>query len=267
MTVELKVVELVLQERIATISFNRPDALNALNEEVLEQFIQCLKVVEESEADFLIVKGNGKVFSAGGDINMMMSPSQSKRFEQVMDLINEAVLTLYSLPQMTISVLHGAAAGLGLSIALASDYIIAERHTKIAMNFIGIALIPDGGGHFLLEKRIGAHRAKQLIWEGKTLKAEEAHQFGIIDEIKEGDLAKYVEDYLSYWLKKPSRALKETKRIYVETSVSQLKQVLALEKRSQFAMSQSSDHKEGVRAFLEKRAPVFNQSEKDISEN
>src|SRR6478609_2935252 len=247
MTVELKVVELVLQERIATISFNRPDALNALNEEVLEQFIQCLKVVEESEADFLIVKGNGKVFSAGGDINMMMSPSQSERFEQVMDLINEAVLTLYSLPQMTISVLHGAAAGLGLSIAL--------------------ALIPDGGGHFLLEKRIGAHRAKQLIWEGKTLKAEEAHQFGIIDEIKEGDLAKHVEDYLSYWLKKPSRALKETKRIYVETSVSQLKQVLALEKRSQFAMSQSSDHKEGVRAFLEKRAPVFNQSEKDISEN
>ncbi|MGG3570858.1 enoyl-CoA hydratase-related protein, partial [Priestia megaterium] len=68
-------------------------------------------------------------------------------------------------------------------------------------------------------------------------------------------------------LKKPSRALKETKRIYVETSVSQLKQVLALEKRSQFAMSQGSDHKEGVRAFLEKRAPVFNQSEKDISEN
>ncbi len=99
MTVELKAVELVLQERIATISFNRPDALNALNEEVLEQFIQCLKVVEESEADFLIVKGNGKVFSAGGDINMMMSPSQSERFEQVMDLINEAVLTLYSLPQ------------------------------------------------------------------------------------------------------------------------------------------------------------------------
>lgn len=65
MTVELKVVELVLQERVATISFNRPDALNALNEEVLEQFIQCLKVVEESEVDFLVVKGNGKVFSAG----------------------------------------------------------------------------------------------------------------------------------------------------------------------------------------------------------
>lgn len=102
---------------------------------------------------------------------------------------------------------------------------------------------------------------------GETLSAEKAYKIGIIDEIKEGDLAKHVEDYVSYWLKKPALALKETKRIFVETSIEELKTVLQLEKRSQFSMSQSDDHQEGIEAFLAKRLPVFNQRSKDISEN
>ncbi|TYR79012.1 enoyl-CoA hydratase [Priestia megaterium] len=267
MTVEVKVVELIIKDRIAILSLNRPDSLNALNIELLQQLVQCLKEVKESEVDFLVLKGNGRVFSAGGDIKMMMEPNHAATFEQIMDLINEAVLTLYSLPQMTICALHGAAAGLGLSLALAADYIIAEQRTKIAMNFIGIALIPDGGGHFFLEKRIGEHRAKQLIWKGETLSAAEAYKIGIIDEIKEGDLTSAVEEYLSYWLKKPALALKETKNIYVETSIEQLKQVLRLEKQAQASMSKSKDHQEGIEAFLAKRVPVFNQHSKDISEN
>ncbi|MBN8253557.1 enoyl-CoA hydratase [Priestia flexa] len=267
MTVNLKVVELEMKERVAILSLNRPESLNALNIEVLQQLVQCLKEVEESQADIVVLQGKGNVFSAGGDIKMMLDPNRADSFRKVMDLINEVTLRLYTLPQLTISAIHGAAAGLGLSIALASDYIIAQKDAKIAMNFIGIGLIPDGGGHFLLAKRLGNHRAKQLIWQGETLSAEKAYKIGIIDEIKEGDLAKHVEDYVSYWLKKPALALKETKRIFVETSIEELKTVLQLEKRSQFSMSQSDDHQEGIEAFLAKRLPVFNQRSKDISEN
>ena len=143
-------------ERTATVTLNRPESMNAINPAMLNDFIYALKEVGENEdIDVVILKGNGKAFSSGGDIKMMLGSDEENGFDSLMDGISELVTTLYFMPKLTISEIHGAVAGLGLSIALATDYLIADSQSKVAMNFIGIGLIPDGGGHFFLERRLG----------------------------------------------------------------------------------------------------------------
>ncbi|WP_110113822.1 enoyl-CoA hydratase [Bacillus sp. CGMCC 1.16541] len=259
MTVETKIIEVAYEGRVAILTLNRPSSLNSLNMEMLTEFVQGLKEVRDSETDFLVLKGNGKAFSAGGDIKMMLSPDSHESFDKVMDVISELITTLYTLPQMTISALHGAVAGLGLSIALASDYILAEKQTKVAMNFIGIALIPDGAGHFLLEKRLGAHKAKQIIWKGDVLTADQAYDLELVDEVVEDNMVEAVDKALAYWKQKPASALRETKNIYVKSSLPHLQSILEMEKVAQSKMRKSADHLEGIQAFVEKRKPVFNK--------
>src|SRR5699024_12435893 len=93
---------------------------------------------------------------------------------------------LYRLPQITIATVHGAAAGLGFSLALGCDFIIAEEESKMAMNFIGIGLVPDGGGHFFLKERIGVANAKKMIWQGEVMTAKKAQSFGRSEERRVG---------------------------------------------------------------------------------
>lgn len=245
-------------ERTATVAMNRPEAMNALNPQMLNDFIFALKEVSENEdVDVVILKGNGNAFSAGGDIKMMLAPDKEDGFNDLMDGISELVTTLYFMPKLTISAIHGAAAGLGLSIALATDHLIADSESKVAMNFIGIGLIPDGGGHFFLERRLGEVGAKELIWEGRVLTALEAKEKGLIHEIADGTLEQAVERKVQGWLKSPVQAMIKTKKILSEKNRPLLIKMLEIEKAAQFKMRQTADHQEGIKAFVEKRRPNF----------
>ncbi|MGM9927181.1 MAG: enoyl-CoA hydratase [Bacillus sp. (in: firmicutes)] len=252
------VVKVTKDERILTIELNRPEAMNAMDAQLLKELTHVLKqaAVDDSIA-IVVLKGAGKAFSAGGDIKMMLSSETEKDFDELMDCVHALAVTLYTLPKLTISALHGAAAGLGLSVALATDYIIADQQTKIAMNFIGIGLIPDGGGHFFLNQRIGEVKAKQLIWEGKVMAAEEAQQREIIQEVAEYSVEDAVRVKISEWLHKPLLAMIETKKILAEGNLPLLIQMLELEKEGQLAMRRTADHQEGITAFVEKRKPNF----------
>ena len=187
----------------------------------------------------------------------MLSNTNESDFYHVMDSIHDLIVTLYSMPKVTISAIAGAAAGLGFSLALATDYIIAEPSSKIAMNFIGIGLIPDGGGHFFMEERLGESKAKQLIWDGKTLSANEAYRLGLVDEVPDGDFTGAVEAKVQEWLGKPIQAMIKTKKILAEKNRPSLLKILELEKYGQYKMRQTEDHQEGIKAFLEKRKPDF----------
>ncbi|RLQ97309.1 enoyl-CoA hydratase [Falsibacillus albus] len=247
-----------IKEEVAFVTMNRPQQLNALNGLLIQELGSCLKELKNTEEiNILVLRGNGPAFSSGGDIKEMLNINQDEQFFDIMDHINELMETLYSMPKLTISCIQGAAAGLGLSIALATDHIVADKTSKIAMNFIGIGLIPDGGGHFLLEKRLGATKAKRVIWDGKIMKAEEAQQLGLVDQLVEESMAVDLENLLSNWRRKPLKAMIKTKMIYAEMELDKLRNYLELEKLSQYEMRQTKDHLEGIKAFVEKRPPIF----------
>ena len=244
------------EEKVAKITLNRPDKMNSMNQEMLEEMATKMEEVSQSEAQIVILTCEGRAFSAGGDINMMLDNDDPSDFKKIMDTIEKTVKTFYSMPKITISMLNGATAGLGLSLALAADYVIAQKEAKIAMNFIGIGLIPDGGGHFFMEQRLGTHLAKQMIWEGKMMQAEEAEKLGLVDlatENAEEATQKYVEKLQGA----PLRAMIRTKTIYHQENLNKLESYLAGESEGQVAMRQTKDHQEGIKAFMEKRKPEF----------
>ncbi|MFZ3589817.1 enoyl-CoA hydratase [Bacillus sp. DJP31] len=250
--------ETVLLEQsngVITITLNRPEAYNSLDVPMLQELVHKLKVASELEENILILKGSGKGFSAGGDVKTMLS-SFDTPFESIMGTIGEVVTTLYGMPKLTICAIHGAAAGLGLSIALACDYVLVERQAKVAMNFIGIGLVPDGGGHFFLQKRLGDFKARSVIWEGKTLSADDALEIGIVDEVTD-QLENSLLEKVEKWNRKPVQSMIATKLIYVNQNAEGLKNILKLETKYQGEMRTTTDHQEGIRAFLEKRQPNF----------
>ena len=244
--------------RVITIELNRPEAMNALDVRLLKTLGKKLKEISiDDSVDIVVLKGAGKAFSAGGDIKMMTQMNDEKEFYPVMDAITDLAVTLYCMPKLTLCAVQGAAAGLGLSLALGTDHIIADKQAKIAMNFIGIGLIPDGGAHFHLSQRIGDIRTKELIWEGKVMTAEEAHRKELIQQLADGNLEEAVEEKIASWLKSPIKAMIRTKKILAERNRPLLQKMLELEKHGQSKMRKTEDHLEGITAFVEKRKPAF----------
>jgi len=250
-------VVLNVEGSIATLQLNRPDCLNAMSVDMINELLEKLKEVASSDACILIISGTGNAFSAGGDIKTLLQDADEEAFDRVMNTINEMIMTLYALPKLVISAIHGPAAGLGFSFALAADYVIADRNSKVAMNFVNIGLIPDGGGHFFLKQRLGDAKAMHVIWDGKVYTSDEAFEMGLIDEVSECDAMDAAYRKANEWLQKPVGAMIKTKKIIADSSRQHLLEILRMEKIAQMKMRETVDHKEGICAFLEKRTPVF----------
>ncbi|MDE4084128.1 enoyl-CoA hydratase [Planococcus maritimus] len=245
--------------RLAYLVLNRPDSMNAMNAKMMGELADCFESLKNDHSvHVLIIHGAGRAFSAGGDIKEMVNPDNPMDIDAVMEDVSRLAKALYTLPQVTIAAVHGASAGLGFSMALACDYVVAEESSKLAMNFIGIGLIPDGGGHFFLKERVGVPRAKQLIWAGQVLKAHDALAKGLIEEVTaEGRGLEQAEKYAHELLAAPVAAMLRSKEILHGLKLSELDEVLAGEAAGQSAMRKTADHLEGIQAFVEKRTPAF----------
>lgn len=252
-------IQLVKEGRTGHLVLNRPQAMNAMNSKMMKELADCFEsLLQDESIQVLIIRGEGRAFSAGGDIKEMMDPNNPMEIELVMKDITRLAKALYMLPQITIAAIHGASAGLGFSMALACDHIISEESSKLAMNFIGIGLVPDGGGHFFLKERVGIPKAKQIIWAGQTLKAHDAMAKGLVDEVTaEGRALEYAEAYAAEVLASPVRAKLASKNALHQLKVGELEKVLETEAAAQSAMRKSQDHLEGIQAFVEKRKPNF----------
>lgn len=252
-------IKLVIEGSVGWISLNRPESLNALQMEMMVELVQSLKELNrDPDIKLIVLKGEGRGFCSGGDIKTMLSMSGEDQFQEFMEVISELSLTLYAMDKITVCAIHGAAAGLGFSIALACDYIIAEEGSKIAMNFIGIGLVPDGGGHYFMKERLGAQKAMRMIWKGEVMNGQEAYSLGLIDKVvAENKGLAEVEKLVSNFQSSPLKAMMETKSILRSGQIEELTKVLSLEQESQWRMRQTEDHREGIQAFVEKRKPQF----------
>lgn len=246
------------KDEISYIFLNRPERYNALHKEMFADLLTAVEAVENNDDRMVIISGKGRAFSAGGDMDMLKQFTDRAIYDEVMDMIDEIITRLYLLDKIVISAINGSVAGIGLSIALVADYIVAEKLAKLGVLFLGVGLVPDGGGHFFLKERLGTHEAKQLTWNLKQLTSEEAKAKGLVDIIAEEKTAVEAAEELAVELyKQPLQAMIRTKRIYHEGKASSLKDYLQKERQAQWQMRQTEDHQEGVSAFIEKRRPNF----------
>lgn len=250
-------VELKRENGLSIIQFNRPETYNALDVDAINQLKSIIEEVKTNDDKVVILTGKGKAFSSGGDVSMMTALRDESLFFELMDALNTSVAELYTLNKIVISAVNGTAVGLGLSLALNADYVIANDQAKFGMLFAGIALIPDGGGHFFLEQRMGAHKAKQFIWGLEQVQGKKAQAMNLVDVLTEGDALEAAKQYAQKLQAAPIITLLRTKEILHEEHLPRLKTILEKEKEGQLAVANTKDHREGVTAFLEKREPQF----------
>lgn len=245
------------KNNISYIYFNREGQYNALNKEMLEELLTVVEKAEKSDDQIVVLSGKGKAFCAGGDITMMADFANKDFFDEIMHTIGKIVTKLYMMPKIIISAVQGSAAGLGLSIALTADYVIGQNDSKFGMLFIGIGLVPDGGGHFWLQERLGTHQAKQFIWGLQQVQGQEAKTMGLVDIITDDHVVEHATKLGQQLLYSPLTAMLQTKQIYHTKQNEVLQYYLRQEQKTQLALRDTGDHREGVQAFLEKRQPVF----------
>lgn len=252
-------VELKKEGRLAHLTLNRPASMNAMDNVMMKELADVFESLKKDVSiQVLVIQGAGRAFSAGGDIKAMLDPDSPMDIGNVMEDISRLAKALYTLPQVTIAVVHGAAAGLGFSLVLGCDHIIVEEESKLAMNFIGIGLIPDGAGHFFLKERVGVPQAKSLIWSGKVMNGQEALEKGLIDEVvTQGKGAERGEAFAHKLLASPIAAMIASKHILHAQKTKELESILAMESEAQVAMRKTDDHLEGIQAFVGKRKPEF----------
>ncbi|MCQ6273386.1 enoyl-CoA hydratase/isomerase family protein [Bacillus sp. V3B] len=251
-------IKVTIENRVAMIEMNQSDALNRLNKDNIKELIHILKEISISdEIKIVVLTGKEGAFSASVDTQVLSQLKNESDFYYTMNLINELISVLYSMPKITISAISGRVSGLGISLALATDHILASKHSIFVMNSIEMGLIPVGGLHFFLERRLGEDRAKHLIWAGKTMSAEEAIQHSLINEIAEGSVQQAIGEKVQQWLQTPIQAMIKSKKILAEKNRPHLLKILELEKFAQYKMRQTKDHQECCQAAMEKRKPNF----------
>ena len=249
-----------IKEGVARITLNRPDRLNSFTVQMHDELSRALQEVTTSGARVLVLTGAGRGFCAGQDLsdravspggNVDLGESLEKRY-------NPLIRRLASLEMPVICAVNGVAAGAGANIALACDVVIATKGAKFIQSFANIGLIPDSGGTFTLPRLAGQARAMGLALTGEPLTAERAEAWGMIWKCVEDDkLTAEVDALAAKFASAPTKGLAATKKLIRESSARTLDAQLDVERDMQSALGRTKDYKEGVAAFLEKRAPKF----------
>lgn len=248
---------------VLTLTFNRPERLNALDEELTVALIDALGDARERNAvRCVVLAGMGRGFSAGQDLRVYAERKKRDESFSVREYLrrgNNVIATrLRSLEKPVIAMINGAAAGAGLSIALACDVRIASEDARFTLGFSRIGLIPDGGASYLLPLVVGLGRAFELAYTSESIDAHEALRIGLVNRVvPAAELGDAVSAFAATLLERPSRGLALTKRAFNRAMISGFEEWLEAEADLQEHASRSEDHHEALTAFVEKRSPRF----------
>jgi 2-(1,2-epoxy-1,2-dihydrophenyl)acetyl-CoA isomerase len=248
---------------VATIELDRPDAMNAWNRELGEEL---RAVVERTAADAdvraVVITGAGRAFSAGADLKdsgFNLTPDGHPDVQQALTERYHPIITgIREMPKPVIAAVNGPAAGIGCSLALACDLVIAAESAYFLLAFVNIGLVPDGGSSLLIPSRVGFARAAEMAMLGERVPAPKALEWGLINRVTPDDALRQEADALADRLAAgPTRSYAGTKRQLNAWLYSRMHEQLELEASIQQEMAASGDFAEGVTAFVEKRPARF----------
>lgn len=252
-----------LNETVAIITMNRPDALNALSLQLTKDLRSAIERAARDKARAVILTGEGRAFCSGGDLReMQMMWQKEGRIEAFMEeplkALHDVILLIRETPIPFLAAVQGVCAGAGTNFALACDLIFAAEGASFNEAFVRIGLSPDCGGSFFLPRAIGEKFAAEIFMTGETIPAEKAFQIGMINRvISSENLMTEAMQMARRLALAPTASIGRIKRMLNASFSNDLSQQLNLEHRLQIESGKANDFKEGVQAFFEKRQPNF----------
>ena len=255
---------LLVQRRdgVMSVTLNRPEVLNSFNGRMADELISALgSAAEDTDVRAVLLTGSGRAFCAGQDLAAVL-PEAGQPEPDLGDVVarqyNPIIRAIRTLEKPVVCAVNGVAAGAGANLAFACDIVVASEDATFIQSFARVGLIPDSGGTFILPRIVGLQRAAALTMLGEKLPAMRAMEWGLVhDVVPNAVLAETSFDLARRLADMPTRGLGLTKRGFNAAFANDLDAQLALEEELQREAGRTADHAEGVRAFVEKRAPRF----------
>lgn len=243
---------------VATITLNRPQALNAFIPQMNKEVLEALKDGERDGAvRCLVITGAGRAFCAGQDLKGRTPEQKGSLGASLREKYNPMIRQIRQMEKIVIAAVNGVAAGAGCNLALACDLRVASEEAKFIQSFVRVGLAPDSGGSFILPRLVGVSKAMELLLLGEPVEAQEAQRIGLVAKVfPAAEFATAAKEIAERVARAP-RGIGLIKRAVNHALLRELESDLEYEAYLQEIAGRSADYDEGVRAFLEKRTPVF----------
>lgn len=254
-----RTIRLEVADGIATITLDRPDALNALTVPMKRELLAAFRSVgRDSSVRAVILTGEGRAFCAGQDLRERLEPDAAPLGEEIRERYNPIIRAMRGLEKPIVGAINGVAAGAGASLAFACDLRIAAEGASFALAFGRVGLVPDSGATWLLPRLVGGARAAEIALLNEPVRAEAAAQMGLVMRVvPAAELAAAAREIASRLAQGAPRAIAMTKRALNATWDRDLDGALEYEAFLQDLAGRTRDHAEGIAAFMEKRPPRF----------
>jgi 2-(1,2-epoxy-1,2-dihydrophenyl)acetyl-CoA isomerase len=244
---------------IATVTLNRPDALNSLTVPMKRELLAAFRSLERDAAvRAVVLTGAGRAFCAGQDLRERLQPDAAPLGVEVRERYNPIIVAMRALQKPIVGAVNGVAAGAGASLAFACDLRIAAEGATFALAFGRVGLVPDSGATWFLPRLVGAARAAEIAMLGDPVSAADALRIGLVSRVVAADeLAAEAQTVAARLAAAAPRAVALTKRALDTTWDRTLEDALEYEAQLQDLAGRTADHREGMAAFLDKRPPRF----------